>query len=319
MPDGAARLRTVVFVNNVLAQPTVEALVRGGWVVGLCTAVLSAQNASLHHLAQRAGIPTYEADRDRLKFACQPWLQELRPDLLLTFTFPHKLPLSVLSVPPLGCFNVHGGKLPQYRGPQPVFWEILNRETEGAVTVHRMDEEFDHGDIVVSHSVPIAPEETHGLHTMRLAFAAAGAVDVLLGGLIAHGNNLPTRPQDEAQAAFQPRPTFKDLVIRWEEQSGAQIRGLVKAGNPWNQGAFASVRGINLRLTDVTLKDGYGDDARPPGTILTSNSVDGVVINCRDGSALQLDVVSMDEGIFPGRTLAAFGIQAGERFVAAML
>jgi hypothetical protein len=103
-------------------------------------------------------------------------------------------------------------------------------------------------------------------------------------------------------------------VIRWDEQSGDRIRGLVKAANPWNQGAFASVRGINLRVTDVTLEEGGGDRSQPPGTILIADAARGVIVNCRDGSLLRLDVVSMDEGIVPGRALATLGVQAGERF-----
>ena len=310
------RLRTVVFADSVLAQPTVETLIQGSWLVGLCTSRRPASGANLRHLARRASIPIYEANGDSLANDLEPWLRDLRPDVLLTFTFPYRLPLELLRVPRLGGFNVHGGKLPEYRGPQPVFWEILNREAEGAVTVHRMDAELDHGAIVASQSVPIGPEDTYGLHIVRLAFAAVTVVEVLFGGLIQSEVNLPTLPQDESRAGFQRRPAIEDLVIRWEEQSGDQIRGLVKAGNPWNQGAFASVRGINLRLTDVTLREGGGSAAKPPGTILAADAAHRIVVNCRDGSALQLDVVSMEEGILPGRALAMYGIQAGERFAA---
>ena len=309
------RLRTVVFADSVLAQPTVEALMHGSWLVGLCTSRRPASGANLRHLARLANIPIYEANRDSLADGLHAWLRELRPDVLLTFTFPYRLPLEVLRVPRLGGFNVHGGKLPEYRGPQPVFWQILNREAEGAVTVHRMDEDLDHGAIVASQSVPIAPDDTYGLHVGRLTVAAVRVIEILFGGLIQYDVNLPTLPQDESRAGFRRRPVLEDLVIRWDEQSGDQIRGLIKAGNPWNQGAFASVRGINLRLTDVTLKEGVGSTATPPGTILTADATHGIVVNCRDGSALQLDVVSMEEGILPGRILAMFGIQAGERFV----
>jgi len=186
------------------------------------------------------------------------------------------------------------------------------------VTVHRLDEQFDHGPIVASHSVPIGPDDTHGLHLVRLTFAAVKVVEALFGGLVQYGSDLPTLAQDERRAAFHRRPSFEDLVIRWEDQSAERIRGIVKAGNPWNGGAFASIREINLRVTDVTLREGGGTTSAPPGTILTADADHGVVVNCRDGAALRLDVVSMEEGILPGGTLATFGIQAGERFEAPM-
>src|SRR5215510_15223848 len=165
--DSTGRLRTAVFAEGVLAQPTVQALFQGGWLAGLCTSRQSSSGANLRHLARLAGIPIHEASRDDLTAAAGStvtWLRALRPDVLLSFAFPYRLPLEILRVPRLGGFNVHGGKLPEYRGPQPVFWQIVNREREGAVTVHRMDEEFDRGGVVASQSVPIAPDETYGLH-----------------------------------------------------------------------------------------------------------------------------------------------------------
>src|SRR5262249_58281079 len=148
--DRTGLLRTAVFADGVLAQPTVQALFQGGWLAGLCTSRQSSSGANLRHLARLAGIPLHEASRDDLTAgggSTVTWLRALRPDVLLSFAFPYRLPPEILDVPRLGGFNVHGGKLPEYRGPQPVFWEILNREPEGAVTVHRLDEQFDHGAI----------------------------------------------------------------------------------------------------------------------------------------------------------------------------
>ena len=315
--SGTSRLRTVVFADGALAQPTVLALLEGGWLAGLCTSRQSSSGAGLRHLARLAGIPILEVSRDSLGGGADSavgWLRALRPDVLLSFAFPYRVPSEVLSIPRLGGFNVHGGKLPEYRGPQPVFWEIVNREIEGAATVHCMDEQFDHGPIVASQRVPIGPDDTHGLHLVRLSFAAVQVVEALFHALVQYGGDLPAIPQDERRAGFHRRPSFEDLVIRWEDQPAERIRGIVKAGNPWNGGAFASIRGINLRITDVTLREGGGTTSAQPGTILTTDADHGVVVNCRDGAALRLDVVSMEEGILPGGMLATFGIQAGERF-----
>ena len=311
--DKIQPLRTVVFADSILAQPVFETLLHGGWIAGLCTSRRKYMAANVQHLAKLAGVSVFEADRADLTVNVGNWLRELQPDVLLTTSFPYRLPPEILRVPRLGAFNIHGGKLPEYRGPQPVFWEILNRETEGAVTLHRMDEEFDHGAVIAAQTIPISPADTYGLHSVRLAFAAIKLVEILFAALIQYGNDIPDLPQDENRAMFYNRPAAKDLIIKWEEQSGKQIRALVKACNPWNQGAFTAIRGINLRLTDVTfIAD--GGNIKPPGTILTADATREVTVNCLDGSALQLDVISMDEGILPGRVLATYGFQAGERF-----
>jgi methionyl-tRNA formyltransferase len=306
-------LKTVVFADSILAQPVFETLVQGGWAAGLCTSRRKDSGANLRHLAQFANIPVLAANRAELHKNAGKWLRSLNPDVLLVFAFSYRLPPEILRVPRFGAFNIHGGKLPEYRGPQPVFWQILNCEKEGAVTIHRMDEEFDRGEIVVSQPVPISPEDTYGQHSARIAYAAVAAAEALFGGLVQYGDKISSLPQDESRANFHPRPTLKDLVINWDKQTGEQIRALVKACNPWNQGAFASIRDINLRLTDVTLS-ADGDADQSPGVILSADTTHGISVNCRDGLALRLDVISMNEGIFPGRVLVSFGIQAGEKF-----
>jgi methionyl-tRNA formyltransferase len=308
------QLRIVILADSVLAQPTFETLLKGGWVAGLCTSHRSESGAKLRELARRTGISIFEATCSTLASGLVTWLRELRADILIAFTFPFRLPSEILRVAPLGAFNIHGGKLPEYRGPQPVFWEILNCEKEGAVTVHRMEEGLDCGAIIASQAIPIARDDTYGLHSVRIAFAAVSIVEFLLEALLRYGTNLPGLPQDEARSLYRRRPTADDMVIRWNEQSGDRIRGLIKAGNPWNQGAFTSIRGINLRLTDVTLKSELGSPTKPAGTIVMANAASGVLVNCRDGSALQVDVVSMDEGILPGHMLVNYGIESGEQF-----
>jgi methionyl-tRNA formyltransferase len=313
-PASPAHLRTVLFAEGIVAQPTFEALLGAGWVAGLCTARGSNTGAPLRHLARQAGVPIHEVTRNALANDAESWLAARQPDLLLSIAFPYRLPTTLLARPRFGAFNVHGGRLPQYRGPQPVFWQIANRETAGAVTIHRMDAEFDRGPIVVSQPVPIAPDDTHGLHTVRLAFAAIGAVQTLCAGLLQFGLDLPAQIQDESVAGFQRRPSYDDLVIRWDQQSGTQIRALVKASNPWNQGAFASLNGIDVRLADVTLIEEGGQVGAAPGQILATVQPGGMLVHCCDGSALRVDVVSMQEGLLTGAALAALGVRPGERF-----
>ena len=309
-------MRVVVLGDSLLALPAFEVLARRGLAAGLCTSSAASSDAArLRHLADTCNVPALMVDRRGVEERLSAWVTELHADVMLVATFAYRLPRAVFQAPRLGSFNVHFAKLPEYRGPQPIFWEIRNRETHGAVTVHEMDDQLDHGPIVASLPVPIVPEDTYGLHAVRLGFAAAAVVEQVLGALAA-GVSFEKQPQDETRAKSYPRPSLQDVVIRWEDRSGADIRALVKATNPWNQGAFTSVRGINLRITDVSLIEDGGTTTKEPGEILLADAQRGLLVNCRDGTALSLDVVSIAEGFLPGRALASLGIRDGERFTA---
>src|SRR5262245_19643673 len=74
-------------------------------------------------------------------------LAALRPDVICAACFPHRIPRTLLRLPPLGWLHVHPSLLPAHRGPAPLFWAFRNGEATIGVTVHFMDEEFDTGDI----------------------------------------------------------------------------------------------------------------------------------------------------------------------------
>lgn len=304
-------MKVVLLAASSLAQPLFQAMVQGGHAAGLVTSPRGAASG-LEHWAQSSGVPMFVADRAFT--GVESWLARLQPDCLLTFTFPYRLPPGVLEAPRLGCFNFHGGRLPEYRGSQPIFWQIARGESHGALTVHRMTEEFDQGPVVAVAPLAIAPEETYGLHALRIAHAAVPLGQSFVSELERLGSDLLETAQDETRARLYPRPTQSDLVIRWNDLDGSGVRALVKAGNPWNHGALTTIRGVPMRLTDVTLLADAGSTQEAGGVILRSNFASGVVVNCRDGSALRLDIVSMEEGILPGGSLATLGIRAGEQF-----
>jgi methionyl-tRNA formyltransferase len=87
-------------------------------------------------------------------------LRSMDPDLVISVSCPQIFHRPLLDLPRLGCLNVHSALLPKYRGMLPTFWALVNGEPETGVTVHRMVEGIDGGDIVLQRRVPIAEDET---------------------------------------------------------------------------------------------------------------------------------------------------------------
>ncbi len=64
------------------------------------------------------------------------------------------------SVPDFGSINLHKGRVPQYRGMPPAFWELYEGAAEAGVTVHYVDDGLDTGEVLGSGSTTIHPQET---------------------------------------------------------------------------------------------------------------------------------------------------------------
>ncbi len=164
-------------------------------------------------------------------------LAGLAPDLILVTGFPWKLPPALLALPRLGAINVHPALLPAYRGPNPLFWQIMNGETQTGLTVHRMEPEFDTGPILAQRAIPIEPEDDiDSLYPKLLPLGAALIPEAL--ALVAAG--APGTPQPAEGASYAPLSTKADRWLDWSRPA-AQLHNQVRA---WGQeGALGEIDG----------------------------------------------------------------------------
>ncbi len=87
-------------------------------------------------LAQAHSIPVYQPESVRTE-ECLSLIRSLQPDVIAVVAYGKLLPADLLSIPPLGCINVHGSLLPKYRGSAPIQWAVLNGDrTTGVSTMY---------------------------------------------------------------------------------------------------------------------------------------------------------------------------------------
>ena len=127
-------------------------------------------------------------------------LRDLAPDLVIAVAYGRILPEEFLSVPPLGCINLHGSLLPRYRGAAPVQWAVLNGDEATGVTVQYMAREMDAGDIISFRETQIGEYETSGQLFERLMMLGA---DLLVQTVRSIENGTASRtPQDNELATY---------------------------------------------------------------------------------------------------------------------
>jgi methionyl-tRNA formyltransferase len=302
-------MRVSVIISSLLGWPLLQDLLSQGVVAGVAVpATGREESGQVGELLAQAGLAPQWLTRQGLADTLTAWIADTQPTAVLVLTFPWRIPAALLGLPPQGFINFHFAALPGYRGPEPTFWQLRNGEPAGAVTAHRMAEDFDTGPVLVATPVPIGPADTHGLHRGQLALAAVGTGRQLLAGLRGEAP-LPDQPQDEARARYWPRATLADLTLDWREPAETLAR-LVRAANPWNRGALTTLRGQVLRVLSLSARPETVEAA--PGTIVLAAPGQALLVACGAGQVAQLDMVALDEGYFTGGQLAGLGLQVGE-------
>ncbi|HEX9006877.1 MAG TPA: methionyl-tRNA formyltransferase [Bacteroidota bacterium] len=234
-------------------------------------------------------------------------LQELKPDLLISAGFRQILPESILRLPAIGAFNCHPSPLPRYAGSNPWFWILRGGETESAVTIHRMIQQADAGDIVAQKLFAVDSRTNHQALYNRTSLLSAqllrDTVDCWLIGPV------PERPQNLAQRTCFSAPREHDFQIDWNGTVD-QIMNLVRASMP-APSAWTRIPGkaLALRIRHVAPKRSMTGDA---GRVLKVDA-EGIVVGCGDGAiVVRRGGVSHHElgGVRLARLL---GISAGDQ------
>lgn len=85
-----------------------------------------------------------------------PFLDQCRPDLILSYNYQHIIRKPVLNAYPY-IINLHISYLPWNRGAHPNFWAFVDG-TQNGVTIHKIDEGLDTGDILAQEVVDFDPQ-----------------------------------------------------------------------------------------------------------------------------------------------------------------
>ena len=158
-------------------------------------------------IAQKYDIPVYRPNNINSK-EFRLFLKEEEPDLIISASATQIFKKELLSLPKLGCVNVHGGMLPKYRGMMPSFWAMLNGEKYAGVTVHYMTSEFDDGDIISQDKVEILPTDT--LASLISKSKALGTELLLEAIALIENGNVEPKPNRKKLATYFSFPTKED-------------------------------------------------------------------------------------------------------------
>jgi len=171
-------------------------------------------------------------------------LRDLRPDLFVVAAYGQILPKLLLEIPRYGAVNVHASLLPKYRGAAPIAWAILKGERVTGVTIMRMDEGMDTGDILSQGEIPMEDEET--AETLHDKLASLGAPLLLeTVSRMKRGEVTPIR-QDSSRVTYAPPLKKEDGRIDWRREA-IEIDRQVRAFSPW-PGAYTLLGGQFLKI-----------------------------------------------------------------------
>jgi len=286
------KLRVLFLGTAEFACPALEKLILYEEVVGVVTQPdrragrgLKPQPPPVKRVALKKEMPVYQPENvNEPSFLLK--MSSLTPHLLIVVAFGQILGERFLGIPQLYPLNLHASLLPEYRGPAPIPWVIIRGEKRTGVTVQRMREKVDAGEIILQQSLPIEEEDTTGTLISKLSFLGA---ELLTEAIVRiKESKVDFKVQEERGVSYAPRIRREDGKINWRE-SAPVIHNLVRGLNPY-PGAFSFIRlrgkreKIKIWKTRVNSEQGVNQGDSFPGKILRIEQGDEFLVAAGPGS-----------------------------------
>ena len=167
------------------------------------------QNNSIESIALEKNIPFIKMDKTYTRTISE--ISKIKPDIILVSCYSRLIPQSITSLAKHGSFNIHPSMLPAFRGPTPLFWQYKEGIDNFGVSLHRISNSFDTGNIVLQKSVEMKEGLNKKMATETLAHAASDLVLRLVSEI--KNNNLSENIQNKSLASYQTYPTKDDYTV----------------------------------------------------------------------------------------------------------
>lgn len=283
---------SIVFMGTPqIAADVLEALVQAGYNITL--AVTQPDRpvgrkgrltpCAVKEKALEYGIELFQPERIRTDYQK---LLDVHPDLIVTCAYGQIVPQAVLDAPVHGCVNLHGSRLPAYRGAAPIQRAVMDGLTQSAMALMKMEAGLDTGPVAAIEPVAIEPGDTSSDVFEKMGQAAGKLICRHIDALL--DDSIEFIPQDDAKATYAAKISkaeeHLDLSQKDETLYNA-MRGLAR-----DPGGFVLVDGKKLKLLSVRYRKG----AATPGKGVFGKEGKKQLIMGGDEGIFYLDEVQLE-------------------------
>lgn len=280
------------------AVPTLEALLASGHEIGSVVSqpdrpvgrsqLLTAPPVKMAALA--AGISVTQPEKIRNNAGFRAQLEAIAPDAIIVVAYGRIIPPWMLTLPRLGCINLHASLLPKYRGAAPIQWAVAMGDAFTGNTTMLLEEGLDTGPVLLQRTFPISPDQTAADLFPLLADAGAPLVVETLTGLA--NESVRPEPQNHSFATFAPLLTREDGRMDFAARTATELWNRWRGFQPW-PGAFTILDGKKLivhRMQVATVADPVAPN--PPGKIRVEDQ--RLLVACAANTWLEITEVQLE-------------------------
>jgi len=201
----------------------------------------------------------------------------LNADLFVVVAF-RILPDSIINIPKYGSINIHPSILPKYRGSSPIQYSLLNGDSEGGVSIIKLNKNIDAGHILAQKRLSINCNDTFGDMHNKLSVLGANLLISVINDIESGVQKLLS--QDHSLKTLAPKIKKEDLKIDWNNSS-EEIHNRIRAFDPF-PGAYSFLNQKRIKLFNSSKYKIYEKVDGSPGQLIVKDNLLLIKTNNKD-------------------------------------
>ena len=175
-PDASRSIRIAIFASGAgtNAQKIIDSF-RDHPFIKVALIVCNRPGAGVLQIAEKEKIPFLLIERDAF-YDGNGYVDELKQqhiDFIVLAGFLWKVPSALIKAFPQRIINIHPALLPAYGGKGMYGIKvqeavIVSGDPESGITIHYVDEIYDHGQIIFQASCPVLPDDTPAILAKKI-------------------------------------------------------------------------------------------------------------------------------------------------------
>ncbi len=213
--------------------------------------------------SQELGVPLLQPE----KLSDSSFMSEIESygaDIFVVVAYGKIIPRAVFDMPRLGTLNLHPSLLPKYRGAAPIQWALIEGETSIGITVQRINERLDSGDIISQCELNIDENICSGELFDKVVPLG---IELLIKSIrtLEDGSACPIEQREE-EATFCGKLDSNIACIDWKTDAKT-IHNLIRGLNP-KPVARTAFRGSNMKIWESKVPGDFNDISLMPGELM---------------------------------------------------
>ncbi len=269
------KINIIIFGTNNFSIPFIKKIIKNKNIINIIY-IISKNNIINKKIKNKKINIIYTKNKKDIK-NIKYKIKNLNIDIGIIISYGIIIPNYIIKIPKFGFINIHGSLLPKWKGPAPIYWSILSNDKITGITIIKINNNIDEGDIIYQKKILIKKKDNYITLSKKIQKIGCKIIIKIIKKI--YKNKIKYKKQNKKNESYARKIKKQDGLIIWKKNTSKEIKTKIKAFLKWPKTFFYYLNNIFFIWSIIIYKKYIKNNI--PGKILKYNK-NGLIISTKD-------------------------------------